>query len=346
MITSLQSKPDIDIDVYTIRPATWDDLEGVSDLLNAWSMNYLGIHKFRLDDQRREWQTPKFNLQESTRVAVTPDGQIVGYYEIWDLVYPPVRVHVWGRIHPDHEGRGLGTRLLDWGIQTARRALQVAPAEAKVTLGIQVLNTHADAHRLFENHSFRLSRHFLQMVIDLDGTPVEADWPDGIEVRSMVRGQDERKIIQAFCDSFQDHWGHVEAPFEDTYNRWMNFIDDNPDFDPALWFIAEENGNIAGISLCWEKSFSDPKMGWVGTLGVLRPWRRRGLGLALLRHSFARLYERGQRKIGLGVDAQSLTGATRLYEKAGMRSDPRYQVSFFELELRPGIDLTTQEVEG
>jgi ribosomal protein S18 acetylase RimI-like enzyme len=97
---------------------------------------------------------------------------------------------------------------------------------------------------------------------------------------------------------------------------------------------AEENGVAAGFSLCWQKSFGDPDMGWVGTLGVLRPWRRRGLGLALLQHSFARLYERGQRKVGLGVDAQSLTGATRLYEKAGMHSNPQRQISAFELELR------------
>jgi ribosomal protein S18 acetylase RimI-like enzyme len=52
---------------------------------------------------------------------------------------------------------------------------------------------------------------------------------------------------------------------------------------------------------------------------VRRPWRQRGLGLALLLHSFNNFYQRGDRAVGLGVDAQSLTGATRLYEKAGMR---------------------------
>lgn len=59
-------------------------------------------------------------------------------------------------------------------------------------------------------------------------------------------------------------------------------------------------------------------MGWIFGLGVRRPWRRRGLGLALLRHCLGALYDRGKRRVGLGVDAQSPTGATRLYEKAGM----------------------------
>jgi GNAT superfamily N-acetyltransferase len=99
------------------------------------------------------------------------------------------------------------------------------------------------------------------------------------------------------------------------------------------------------MSLCFEKSHDDPGLGWVGTLGVCRPWRKRGLGLALLRHSFSELYRHGQRRIGLGVDAESLTGATRLYLKAGMQPDPNHTYLFYEKELRSGIELTTQSVD-
>jgi len=49
--------------------------------------------------------------------------------------------------------------------------------------------------------------------------------------------------------------------------------------------------------------------------------------------------------VGLGVDAQSLTGATRLYEKAGMHSDPARQLVLYEKELRPGIEIRTQSLE-
>jgi len=84
-------------------------------------------------------------------------------------------------------------------------------------------------------------------------------------------------------------------------------------------------------------------MGWVGTLGVRRPYRRQGLGLALLRHSFAEFYRRGRRRVGLGVDSQNLTGATRLYQKAGMHVS-RVQL-IFEKELRPGVVLSTQSAQ-
>lgn len=344
-MTALQlQEQQLQVGDYMIRPTQWEDLQGTSDLINAWSRHYLGVPDSEVEDLRREWETPGMNLESCTRVAVAPDGQIVAYYEVWDQNTPPVRIHLWGRVHPDHEGRGLGTTLISWAIERARQALPRAPEEARVTLGVGANTIHTAALQLFEENGFSLVRHYLRMVIDLDEPPAKAAWPQGIKVRSLVRGQDERRVIQAVRDSFRDHWGWVETDFEESYQRWITHLNNNPDFDPDLWFIAEEDGQIAGISLCWKKVTGDPDLGWVGTLGVLRPWRRRGLGLALLMHSFDELYRRGQRKVGLGVDAYSLTGATRLYEKAGMRSDPKYQISFYELELRPGIDLTTQQV--
>jgi ribosomal protein S18 acetylase RimI-like enzyme len=77
-------------------------------------------------------------------------------------------------------------------------------------------------------------------------------------------------------------------------------------------------------------------------LGVRRPWRKRGLGLALLHHSFNEFYRRGKRKVGLGVDAQNLTGALRLYEKAGMHVDQAYDT--YEKELREGTEISVQSL--
>jgi mycothiol synthase len=54
-------------------------------------------------------------------------------------------------------------------------------------------------------------------------------------------------------------------------------------------------------------------------LGTRRPWRRRGLAKALLYASFNEIRARGKPRAVLGVDAENPTGATRLYEGAGMR---------------------------
>jgi hypothetical protein len=63
----------------------------------------------------------------------------------------------------------------------------------------------------------------------------------------------------------------------------------------------------------------------------------------MLHHTFGQFYQRGTRKVGLDVDAQSLTGATRLYEKAGMHVARRE--ALYEKELRPGVELSTQSLK-
>jgi len=91
-------------------------------------------------------------------------------------------------------------------------------------------------------------------------------------------------------------------------------------FDPALWLLAWDGDELAGLSLAYPEREADAALGWIATLGVRLPWRRQGLGEALLRLSFSDLYARGLRRVGLGVDAQNVTGALRLYERVGMRA--------------------------
>jgi mycothiol synthase len=80
--------------------------------------------------------------------------------------------------------------------------------------------------------------------------------------------------------------------------------------------------------------------GWVDVVGVRRPWRNRGLGLALLRHAFAEYHRRGVRKVGLSVDAESVTSAPRLYGRAGMSVKSSYVI--YVKELRSGVDLAAR----
>ncbi len=72
-------------------------------------------------------------------------------------------------------------------------------------------------------------------------------------------------------------------------------------------------------------------MGWIATVAVRPDWRKRGLGLAMLYESFRRFRDLGETIVGLGVDAQNPTGATRLYERAGMRR--AWAAAVYEKEL-------------
>jgi ribosomal protein S18 acetylase RimI-like enzyme len=102
------------------------------------------------------------------------------------------------------------------------------------------------------------------------------------------------------------------------HTEWLAFMTTGSDYDPGCWFLAEtQSGRLAGVCLNWST-------GWVKDLAVRPEWRRRGLGEALLRHSFHELFRRGVRRIGLKVDSNNGTGAPRLYERLGFVTDRRY----------------------
>jgi mycothiol synthase len=329
---------------YVSRPASLADLDAVIETINAATRDLIGMDKYTASDYAVEWKQSGFNPDTDTRLVIAPDGQVAGVYEFWDLMQPHVRYAVWGRVHPQHEGRGVGSHLLAWADQRALLSLEKAPPGARVVLQGFVPSIIAGADALFADNGYELIRHSLRMVIELEAAPPAPVWSDGIVLRTMQEGE-EADVLRAAREAFKDHWGHVETPFEEDFERWMQRLHNDERFDPSLWFLAMTGDEIAGVSLCWSRSFDDPTMGWVGTLGVRRPWRRQGLGMALLQHSFGEFYRRGTTIVGLGVDAQNLTGALRLYTKAGMHSDHRHQHSIYEKELRAGNDLSTQSLE-
>lgn len=328
---------------FISRPAEMKDLEKTVDLFDVCSLHMIGKKETSLSEVRNEWLLPEFDLEKSTRIILTPNGKVVGYIEVWDIDPIPVRIWVWGRVHPDYEGRGIGTFLMDWAEEQARQALNKVPDDLQVTMQSGSFSTYKPAHKLFRDRGMETIRHFYTMATDLESLTIEPKLPNGLQVRSMKGEEELGDVIWAIRDAFQDHWGYVEQPFEEEYQRWHHRNRHDKKFDPSLWFLAIDGDEIAGLSLCKETSNEDPNMGWIDVLGVRRPWRKRGLGLALLHHSFKEFYSRGKSRAGLGVDASSLTGATRLYEKAGMKPIRQFTVS--QKVLRPGRDIATRSVD-
>jgi ribosomal protein S18 acetylase RimI-like enzyme len=181
------------------------------------------------------------------------------------------------------------------------------------------------------------------MKIELDGAIPEPVWPAGVIVRTFDVDRDLVPTVEAIRSAFRDHWGYVDSPLESDVAVWQHFVAEDKAFDASLWFLATSGDDIVGVSLCSAMEPEDPELGYVNTLCVTRPWRRRGVALALLHHSFRELGGRGKRRVALGVDGSSLTGAVRVYERAGMHVD-RERI-LFEQELRAGRDLTTQSLE-
>ena len=64
--------------------------------------------------------------------------------------------------------------------------------------------------------------------------------------------------------------------------------------------------------------------GWVYVLCVRRPYRKQGLGQALLLVGMDILQQEGIEWAMLGVDTENLTGALRLYESVGFRPTKKF----------------------
>ena len=312
-----------------LRPARWSDLDAVAQLiLDVCTSDGDATVAVPPEELRAAWETPSFNLETDAWVVTASDGRVVGYEEFINK-YAHASLQGDGYVHPDFMGKGIGTVMLRALEERARKEIELAEPEHRVFIrnGMSIGDTFS--REMHETEGYKAIRYFWRMEITLDEAPPAPTWPKGIELRPFDLEMHTYLVYRAHEEAFQDHWGYTPHSFEE----WRHRMTESDNFDPSLWFIAREGDEIAGYTL---NRFRNDN-GWVGTLGVRRPWRKRGLGLALLYHSFTEFYKRGKNIISLGVDVTNPTGATRLYQKAGMHVAAEY-VSY-EKELRPGREL-------
>lgn len=329
---------------YTSRAGKLEDYMLLFDLVNAYALRING--RVDLTDPeliRLDWQNEGFHPETDVHAVLTPDGSLVGLAECWLIHKPLVHPWNWVCVHPDHFDMGIWEYLLAWGENRSRSALDVVEPGLRIAPRTGTEHHNAAGMRAIKKMGWTPIRSYYRMETDLNAPPVVPALPEGIRIRPFDPATETEAVYQCVVDSFRDHFGFVEQPFEDGFREFKHNLMDIPGFDPAFWFVAVEENKIVGISLCRPVDVEDPESGWVNELGVLRPWRKRGIATALLLHSFAAMHARGQKRAALGVDANSLTGALRIYEKAGMHVARQFDQ--FEKELRAGREISTQQID-
>lgn len=309
-----------------LRPVQWTDRDAVAQLIydvcEADGDTTVAVTPEELE---HEWKNERFKLETDAFLVETKDGRVVGY-EDFSNRHEHYDLNIDGYVHPEFKNLGVGTALLRRAEVRAREEMKLAVPDLRVFVRSTIDNRDEISHQQHTNEGYSPKRYHWRMEIKVDSPPPAAIWPEGVELRPFVKGEHDIALWQAQNEAFRDHWGSHDVSFEE----WGHGRFDREDSDPTLWMVAWEGNEIAGFSINRFRM----GIGWVGTLGVRRPWRKKGLGLALLQASFGEFYKRGKTTIGLGVDASNPTGATRLYQRAGMYIASEFLT--FEKELRPG----------
>lgn len=280
----------------TVRAATVDEAPAIQALLQEHALASFGEPELS-EEEVRSW----FGQQNLEFRVAEREGELLGYLDVQlqDSERFPADVRTLDAVAAAH--------LLD-------EAERIGRERGATVVRSFVQGDDPVLRPVLEDAGWKPIRYSFQMRIDLDGEPPAPEWPDGLEPRNPRPGEEER-VYEAHQDAFADHWEY----HRDSFQAWRELNVERHSFDPSLWWLVEDGDELAAISLnAWHFS-GDPRFGWIHVLGVRPPWRKRGLGTALLRHSFRDFLARGATRVGLGVDGENTTGAVRLYEQAGMR---------------------------
>ena len=295
-----------------LTPAVAADAAAVTELVVALESSLYGQTAFSQADLEAEWS--ELDLEQDARV-VRDGNRVVGYGAVRER---GERWLVEGYVHLDALGRGIG-KLIATGLEDD------AARDGASRIHNAVLEADSAAGRLLESLGYGAVRVFREMRIELEAPPPPPEWPDGLRVVPFDPERDALEFHAAHQEAFADHWAYTPRDFE----LWSKLNLAGERFDPTLWCVVRSGEEIAAGTICTGDTYGG---GFVQALFTRRPWRKQGLGAALLLDSFARFWERGEHSIGLGVDSASDTGAFRLYERAGMTPVLGWVV--YEKELR------------
>jgi mycothiol synthase len=300
-----------------IRPATRGDAPEIVELLVACDLAEVGEPETSLADLESDWAMDGFDLSRDAWVAEGAAGPVGYAYAGDQLRTGELEGDLW--VHPEHHEPELGDRLLGLAERRAA-ALAVERGYPDPTLNVYCVVASRRKRDLLRRHGYQVRRTVYQMSVDLAGGALEEPAPEGVALRPFRPDTDDRVLHDVMSDAFQDHFHQSREPFE----AWRSRLLGHPSFDPGLWWVAWDDG--AGEAVGALIAYDHGDLGWVQGVGVLRGWRRRGLGAALLTHAFAAFAARGRTRVDLSVDAEGATRPLRLYERLGMEARAVYEL--------------------
>lgn len=294
------------------------DLEAIAELLN----NSESAHQFHEwpspAEMLMQLETPSVDKQRDICLWEDSNSQLVA---IAGLMIPEIGEDIagilWFRVDPKAKGNNFEAQILEWGEQRMGEVGRERDVKVKVLCGAH--GDHTERIALLESCSFEIERYFLTMERSLVEPIPEAEFPEGFTLKHIENEADAAAWAEMFNQTFIDHWNHQDITVESVKNK-LN----DPKYQSELSLVAvAPDGTFAAFCDCQIHSENNQlnkrKDGLVNPLGTRRGFRKQGLGRGILLSALKLLKAEGMETAMLYVDADNLSGATRLYESVGFK---------------------------
>ncbi len=296
------------------------DLEAIAELFQACEIvdrldNWVSISALR-----RAFNTPAPDIKREINLWEDGDGKLVGFGQL-SIQESSVDAHLSFKVHPTFRGKGIEQEIIKWSEQ------RIIDTSASVKLRSDSRDTQTERMVLLESCGFTPNRYFLRMERSLTEPFPKPELPRGFTLESPLSQEFSGEIgqrhfleawVEMFNQTFIDHWNHHDLTVEKLEHEITN-----PHYrqDLDLVAISASDGKFAAFCSCFinpeKNQHKGTKEGKIGILGTRRGFRKCGLGKAMLLSGMERLRDVGMDKALLGVDAENLSGANRLYESVG-----------------------------
>lgn len=306
-----------------------DDIPALALLINAADRADQSYKHTSEEDLRDTFETP--GLEPSRQVIVVDgppvpgvrEGMLLGFGRAFPSHDRSRNERIYSlalRAHPETRALGLeheiAKRLV--GLAQQHEAEVGGSATGRARLRTFLYDTHVSARHAWEQVGLRRVRTGWTMLRSLDDSIADPQPVEGVMLRTYRRPDDNLPTLHALNNSFVDVFDFQPL----TEERWRHAMDASY-VRPDLSWVAEpeaEQGNIIGFSICWitdeENERSGRLEGWIEGLGVVREWRKAGLGRALLLNSLHSLKTAGMEAALADVDSENAQ-ATSLFQSAG-----------------------------
>jgi mycothiol synthase len=265
-----------------IRPATLDDTEARVHVHNASRPDNPITLEIALHNENMRKKDLVFQ-----RFTAEVDGKCIAfaYFSQMEWLFHPQKFDISVLVHPEFRRRGIGSALYDTLVENLK------PYDP-IKLSGSVREDWKDSLMFAEKRSFEVEFREWESWLDVATFDVGKFAGRVENVEALGYKLCALADLAGDKDAFRKAYELDLATSEDsplppgevftfpTFERWLETVQSDPNFQAESWFIAvAPNGDYAGISMLFKRP-ADQDLS-TGLTGVKREHRRKGIALAL-----------------------------------------------------------------